>query len=70
MTDQEKEAEIRALEILLNQTDYMSLKHSEGAMTDEEFAEIKELRQSWRVRINELQEELSIVSALNYSSQN
>ena len=65
--EQEKEAEINALEILLAQTDYMSLKHSEGAMTDEEFAEIKELRQSWRIRINKLQEELSIVTAMNYS---
>lgn len=65
--EQEKEAEINALEILLTQTDYMSLKHSEGAMTDEEFAEIKELRQSWRIRINKLQEELSIVTAMNYS---
>lgn len=65
--EQEKEAEINALEILLAQTDYMSLKHSEGAMTDEEFAEIKELRQSWRMRINKLQEELSIVTVMNYS---
>ena len=65
--EQEKEAEISALKILLAQTDYMSLKHSEGAMTDEEFVEIKELRQSWRMRINKLQEELSIVTVMNYS---
>ena len=64
---EKKEAEINALEILLAQTDYMSLKHSEGAMTDEDFAEIKELRQSWRVRINELQQELSITTIMNYS---
>lgn len=50
--------EITALRMLLNQTDYKCLKHSDGALTDEEYAEAKAQRAAWRAKINELEAEL------------
>lgn len=48
-------AEINALKILLRDTDYKALKHADGAMTDEEYAPIRQQRAEWRARINELE---------------
>lgn len=48
-------AEIRALQNLLEQTDYKALKHADGALSDEEYAETKALRAQWRAKINELE---------------
>lgn len=50
--------EITALRMLLAQTDYKCLKHSDGALTDEEYAETKAQRAAWRAKINELEAEL------------
>lgn len=50
--------EITALRMLLSQTDYKCLKHSDGALTDEEYAETKAQRAAWRAKINELEAEL------------
>ena len=50
---------INMYKILLNETDYQAMKHSEGAMSEEDFAPIKTKRASWRARINELEEELN-----------
>lgn len=55
MHQSEIDSEICALEQLLAQTDYLALKHVDGALTDEEYASAKADRQSWRDRINELQ---------------
>ena len=55
MYQSEIDSEINALEQLLAQTDYLALKHVDGALTDEEYASAKADRQSWRDRINELQ---------------
>jgi hypothetical protein len=49
--------EIEELKIKLTETDYESIKHSEGVLTDEEFADTKKNRTTWRARINELQSE-------------
>lgn len=48
-------AEINALKILLRDTDYKALKHADGALTDEEYAPIRQQRAEWRARINELE---------------
>ena len=58
MTPEEIQTEIATYKQLLTQTDYQCLKHSEGALTDEEYAETKASRAEWRARINELEEEL------------
>lgn len=55
---EEFQGEINALKQLLTNTDYQAIKHSEGEMPEEEFAPIREKRQGWRERINELQKEL------------
>ena len=56
MTPEEIQNEINTYKQLLTQTDYKSLKHADGALTDEEYQETREQRASWRARINELQE--------------
>lgn len=47
--------EINSLKKNLFDTDYQAIKHSEGWITEEEYAEIKAQRQAWRDRINELE---------------
>lgn len=42
----------------LTQTDYKAIKHSEGLLTDKEYAEVKAQRQAWRDEINRLEEKL------------
>lgn len=51
----EKIAEINALKSLLQGTDYKCMKFAEGAMSEEEFAPVREQRAAWRERINELE---------------
>ena len=53
--DDEKQGEINAMKILLRDTDYIAIKHSEGLISDEEYAETKAKRQAWRDRINEFE---------------
>lgn len=48
--------EIAELKSKLSETDYKAIKYAEGLYTDEEYAPVKELRQTWRDRINELEE--------------
>ena len=55
---------IEELTILLGATDYKALKHSEGLISEEDYAETKELRQSYREEINELEE---LLNANNYA---
>jgi hypothetical protein len=55
-TQEEKNAaEIERLKAELASTDYKCLKYVDGALTDEEYAEVKEYRASLRARINELE---------------
>lgn len=56
---QEKQGEINACKILLRDSDYQSAKHADGAMSDEEYAEMRAKRQTWRDRINELETEIA-----------
>lgn len=47
--------EIVTLKKQLSNTDYKAIKYAEGMLTEEEYAEVKELRQGWRDRVNELE---------------
>lgn len=42
----------------LTATDYQAIKHSEGLISEEDYAPIKAQRQALRDRINELEKEL------------
>lgn len=55
--------EIFSLKQLLNDTDYQAIKYAEGQISEEEYAPIKEQRQAWRDRINELETELEKLHA-------
>lgn len=54
----EIQGEINALKQLLTNSDYQAIKHSEGEMTDKEYAPILAKRKAWRDRINELEKQL------------
>lgn len=49
--------EIMRLKDYLNRTDYKSLQFSEGELTEEEFAPIREERHQARLRIRELEQQ-------------
>jgi FtsZ-binding cell division protein ZapB len=53
--EMERVAEIERLKEQLAATDYKAIKHAEGWLTADEYAPIKEQRQQWRARINELE---------------
>lgn len=40
---------------LLKESDYKALKHADGVLSDKEYKKIKDQRQEWRDRINELE---------------
>ena len=52
--------EIEELKQKLLETDYQAIKYAEGQMSEEEYLPIKEQRQAWRHRINELEVELEV----------
>lgn len=54
-TREEMEAEIRGLQQLLAATDYKTLKHADGALTDEEYEPTRTQRAEYRQQINDLQ---------------
>lgn len=56
------QSDINAFKQLLSNTDYKALKHADGVITDEEYAEALEERESFRARINELEAELAALS--------
>lgn len=49
------EARIIVLKRYLAETDYQAIKYSEGAISEEEYADMKAQRQAWRDEINELE---------------
>lgn len=51
-------ATIADLKQQLCDTDYKAIKYAEGWLTEEEYAPIKEERQTLRNRINDLEEEI------------
>ena len=50
--------EIMQLKVELSKLDYKTIKYIEGALSEEEFEEVKTQKQQMRNRINELEEEL------------
>lgn len=60
--DENKEEKLQEIEMLkkrLADTDYQAIKHSEGLISEEDYAPMKEQRQAWRNQINELEGEVS-----------
>ena len=55
-TEEEIMGEINGYELLLRDTDYISHKHADGALTDEEYEEIRVQREEWRQAIRDLRE--------------
>lgn len=55
-TEEEIRGEINGYELLLRDTDYISHKHADGALTDEEYEEIRAQREEWRQSIRDLRE--------------
>lgn len=55
----QKQTEIAELKQQLADTDYKAIKYAEGQITEEEYSETKEQRQTLRDRINELESEMS-----------
>lgn len=51
----DKQKKIEAFKFMLERTDYQALKHADGAISDEEYAPIREKRAEWRRMINELE---------------
>lgn len=51
------EEQIASLKQNLVDTDYKAIKYAEGAISEQEYAETKALRQSWRDKINRLESE-------------
>lgn len=47
--------EMAELKWNLSSTDYKAIKYAEGVISEEEYAPIKEQRQAWRARINEIE---------------
>lgn len=56
MANQKRIAELKQL---LRDSDYKAIKYAEGCYTEDEYKETKELRQSYRDEINELEQEMS-----------
>ena len=50
--------ELEFLKKQLADTDYKAIKYSERLISEEDYAPIKEQRQAWRERINELESEV------------
>lgn len=58
MTENQILNRIFLLKRLLSETDYQAIKYAEGLISVEDYKEIKELRQSYRDEINELESKL------------
>lgn len=57
----EIESEITGLKQILASTDYKALKYAEGQITENDYEETKQERQSLRDKINELEAELATI---------
>lgn len=55
---EEIQGEINAYQMLLRDTDYVSHKHADGVITDEEYEETRLKREEWRQAIRDLREKL------------
>lgn len=55
----EIEGAISAYKNLLQQTDYMAIKHADGALTPEEYGPMRAKREEWREAINQCEAQLA-----------
>ena len=55
----EIEGAINAYKNLLQQTDYMAIKHADGALTPEEYDPMRAKRAEWREAINQCEAQLA-----------
>lgn len=55
----EQYAEIAELKQKLADTDYKALKYADGALSSEEYEPIREQRQKWRDKINEIENDFT-----------
>lgn len=60
-TADEIQSDINAFKQLLQNTDYKALKHADGVISDEDYADVLEERERFRARINELESELAAI---------
>ena len=56
----EIQTEIETLKQKLSDTDYQAIKYAEGQITEEDYRPIREQRQAWRDKINELESGLEV----------
>lgn len=63
MTREEIQGQINAYLNLLQNTDYKAIKHADGAISDEEYADTNTLRASYRQAINDLEAQLAALPA-------
>lgn len=57
-TGENKKMRIAQLKKLLQDSDYQAIKYAEGWISEEDYAPIKALRQSYRDEINQLEQQL------------
>lgn len=55
----EIEGAINAYKNLLQQTDYMAIKHADGALAPEEYGPMRAKREEWREAINQCEAQLA-----------
>lgn len=55
--------EITALKQILTNTDYQAIKHSEGLISDDDYAEMLEFRAELRAKINDYEAQLEELTA-------
>lgn len=55
VTQYQKSQQIAQLKKQLADTDYQAIKYAEGQISEQDYAEIKAQRQTWRDEINELE---------------
>ena len=54
----EKKKRINELKVLLKETDYKAIKYAEGFISEADYFPIKQVRQSYRNKINELEAQI------------
>ena len=54
----EKKKRISELKVLLKETDYKAIKYAEGFISEADYLPIKQVRQSYRNKINELEAQI------------
>ena len=58
MNEKLRQMKIEVLKKHLSDTDYQAIKYAEGQITEENYKTIREQRQAWRDKINELESEV------------